>query len=319
MKLTKQATVIPILILALSNLSATAAEVDWTKVETKNIKVFYPGVTSWEFLGDQDHGTGAAPVKTLKKACAECHVSDTGEYDINADKIIAGELNMAKSKAPLEPSPIAGAKGFLDVATQAAFDADNVYMRFQWAGSGASVADPSVEQDHKADKISIQIANKIKSFSDYGCFITCHADQEGMPENRGEETKLYAYYSRSKGVMQPQDKLNGYLANGQFMDLWEISFVGADVKSEDMHILQDRMDDNNDLTATGSFENGTYTVVIARKLSTGDANDITLTSGEAFSVGIAIHDNKNSGRQHYTSFPLTIGLSTAADISAKKF
>ena len=38
MKITKQAAVvIPILILALSNLAATAAEVDWTKVETKNI------------------------------------------------------------------------------------------------------------------------------------------------------------------------------------------------------------------------------------------------------------------------------------------
>src|SRR3990172_9171421 len=217
MKITKQAAVvIPILILALSNLAATAAEVDWTKVETKNIKVFYPGVTSWEFLGDQDHGTGAAPVKTLKKACAECHVGDTGEYDINADKIIGGELKRAKSKQVLEPEGLAGAKGFKDVALQVAYDADNLYLRSQWPGSGASVADPALAEDDKADRISFQIADKIKTFGMYGCYITCHDDEEDMPENRGNEVTLYGYYTRDKdGSVKDQPTLDAYMAKGQ--------------------------------------------------------------------------------------------------------
>jgi len=297
-----------------------AAEVDWSKVPVKKVKVFYPGQASWDFLRGQDHGTGAAPVKTIKKACAECHVSDAGEYDVNSDKIITGELLRDKSKQPLEPQGMAGAQGFKDVAMQAAYDADNIYLRFQWEGAGASVADPSLEKDDKVDRISVQIADKIKTFGMYGCFITCHDNEDGMPENSGSEVTLYGYYSRDKdGKVLDQGKLDGFLSKGQFIDLIDAYFVGNEVKSGDMHILDKRVEDNNDVTATGAFEGGKYTVVLTRKLSTGDKNDIALTDGKAFDIAIAIHDNKNHERRHYVSFPLSIGLSTAADVTAQKF
>ncbi|MEE9552023.1 MAG: ethylbenzene dehydrogenase-related protein, partial [Gammaproteobacteria bacterium] len=174
-------------------LNVNAGDVDWGTVETKTIKVFYPGVASWEFMKDKDHGTGAPPVKTMKKACVDCHVGKSGEYDINADKIISGELKKTKSGEPFEPEPITGAKGFKEVALQAAYDAENIYLRLQWKGSGASVADPSLAKDGKADRVSVQIANKIKSFNNYGCFVSCHDDQAGMPGNSGDNVKLYGY------------------------------------------------------------------------------------------------------------------------------
>ena len=297
---------------------AMAADVDWSKVPVKQVKAFYPGQSSWDFLKGQDHGTGAAPVKTMKKGCGDCHVGENDAYDIKADEIIAGAHQMTKSKTPLEPEPIQGAKGFLEVKTQVAYDAEQVHMRFQWAGSGASVADPALAADNKIDRISIQFANKIQSFNNYGCYITCHNDQDGMPDDRGGKTKLYSYYSRGKDGLPAKDKLDGYKANGQFIDLWEAGFVGNEVKAEDMYILEDRIEDNNDLTATGSYENGVYTVVISRKLVTGDAGDVALAEGGAFTIGIAIHDNKNSGRKHFTSFPHAVGLATAAEITAKK-
>ena len=256
-----------------------AADIDWGQVEAKNIKVFYPGVASWEFLTEKDHGTGAPPVKTLKKACVDCHVGKDGTYDINSDKIIAGELKKVKSGEPLEPEPIAGMKG------------------------------------DKADRISVQIADKIKTFNMFGCFISCHDYETGMPKNSGEEKKLYGYYAAGK----PQDKLDGYLAQGQFVDLWEVYFAGPEVKTEDGYILEDRHEDKNDLAATGGFADGKYTVVITRKLATGDAKDITLQDGKAFSISISVHDNKNKGRKHHVSFPLSVGLSTAGDVTAKKF
>lgn len=305
------------LILAVFHVSnVKAAEIDWETVETKIIKTFYPGVASWEFLKDKDHGTGAPPVKTLKKACVDCHVGKDGTYDINADKIITGELKKVKSGEPFEPEPLAGAKGFIDVSMQVAYDAENIYLRFQWQGSGASVADPSLAKDDRADRISVQIANKIKTFKLYGCFITCHNNQSGMPENSGGDKKLYGYYAKGK----TQDKLDGYLAKGQFMDLWVTSFEGTEVKATDQYILQDRIkDDQNDLSATGSFEDGKYTVVITRKLSTGDDKDIELQDGKAFNMAISVHDNKNKGRKHYVSFPLSIGLSSSGDVTVKKF
>ena len=295
--------------------NAWAGEPDWGQVPAKTVKAFYPGVASWDFLTEKDHGTGGNVVKALEKACADCHVGKDGSYDIKADKIISGELKMKESQAPLEPEPIAGAKGFEDVSIQAAYDAENLYLRLQWTGSGASFSDASLAKDDRADRISLQVSDKIKSFQDYGCFISCHNDETGMPDNRGEEKKLYGYYTVGKS----QDKLDGYLAKGQFMDLWEAYFEGPAVKTEDGYVLQDRIKDNNDLVATGGYADGKYTVVMTRKLSTGDKGDIQLKDGKAFSIGIAIHDNKNKGRKHYTTFPLTIGLSTAGDITAKKF
>lgn len=304
------------LILAVLHISnVKAAEIDWGQVEARTIKTFYPGVSSWAFMKGKDHGTGANVVKKMGKSCADCHVGKDGSYDIKSDKIISGELKMVASGDALEPEPLAGMPGFKDVAVQAAYDAENIYLRFQWQGSGASVADPSLAKDHKADRVSILIANKIKSFKLYGCFVSCHDDQSGMPENRGEEVKLYGYYAKGKS----QDKLDGYLSKGQFLDLWEASFVGAEVKTEDYYVLEDRHEDHNDLTATGSFEGGKYTVVITRKLSTGDARDIKLQDGKKFSMGISIHDNKNKGRKHYVSFPVSVGLSSSGDITARKF
>lgn len=286
-----------------------AADIDWNQVDSKPVKVFYPGVASWDFMTGKDHGTGGPPVKTIKKACVDCHVGKDGTYDINADKIIAGELKMVDSGEPLEPEPLSGMPGFKDITVQAAYDAENIYLRIQWPGSGTSTS------KEEADRVSIQIADKIKSFNLSGCFISCHDDQSGMPDNRDDEKKLYGYYADGK----PQDKLDSYLSKGQFMDLWQAYFVGTEVKTVDEYVLEDRHEDKNDLTATGSFEGGKYTVVITRKLVTGDKGDIDLKDGKAFSAGISIHDNKNKGRKHYTSFPLSIGLSTAGDIAAKKF
>ena len=309
--------VISSLLLGVASMNASAADIDWGSVATKKVKVFYPGQASWDFLREQDHGTGAAPVKTHSKACADCHVGENGEYDVNADKIITGDLQRSKSKEPLEPQGMPGAKGFKDLSLQAAYDAQNLYLRVSWPGSGASVADPSLEE--RADRISIQIANKIGTFKKYGCFITCHDDEEEMPANRGEKTTLYGYYTRDKdNNVKPQGTLDGYLSKGQFIDLIEASFVGKEVKTEDMHVLAAREKDHNDVTASGSFANGTYTVVITRKLNTGDKGDITLEDGKDFDIGIAIHDNKNHERKHYVSFPLSIGLSAPADVEAKK-
>ena len=301
-------------------LTAPSAEIDWSKVESRTVKVFYPGQASWEFLRSENHGRGASVVKKMNKTCSDCHVGKDGGYDIKADEIISGSKQQSESKKPFEPQPMEGTAGFKDVTIQAAYDQNNIYLRFQWQGSGASVTDPSIASDNLADRIAIQISNKIGSFKAFGCYITCHDDQDGMPENKGSEVTLYGYYTRAKGGgIKDQATLDGYLSKGQFIDLLEASIVGSEVKTIDMHVLDKRHEDNNDITATGGFENGTYTVAVSRKLSTGDVKDITLTDGDSFSIGVAIHDNKNNGRKHYTSFPVSIGLSSEADINARKF
>lgn len=298
--------------------AAGAAEVDWNQVQGKVIKVLYPGVASLDFMKGADHGTGATPVATMKKACVDCHISKDGKYDINADKIVTGELKMIDSGEPLEPSRPAGMQGFKDVEIKAAYDAESIHLRFQWQGSGASVADASLARDGRADRLSVQINSAVQSFGKYGCWITCHDDQTDMPENRGKEVKLYTYFARKDGAAQPQDKLDGFRSKGQFVDLWIASFEGAKVKAEDEHILADRSVDPANVSASGGFSNGKYTVVLSRKLVTGDPLDIELKDGSVFVIGVSVHDNKNKGRKHYVSFPVSIGLATAADVAAHR-
>jgi cytochrome c-type protein NapC len=295
-----------------------AVELDWDKAETMTIKLFYAGVASWQYLKGEDHGEGADVVNKMKKNCQDCHISKDGVYDIRADQIVSGELKKLKSGESLEPQPVSGIEGYKDVSIQAAYDADNIYLRFQWQGAGASVADPSLAQDGRADRVSIQVANKIRSFRNYGCLMVCHDDQTGMPENKGEDVKLYGYYTRKKGNIVAQEKLDSYLAKGQFVDMWTVHFEGEQVIASDQYVLQDRIDDQNDLSATGSFEDGQYTVVITRKLDTGDTGDVVLEDGKAFDLSAGIHDNGNKGRQHYTSFAVSIGLSKSADLEAYK-
>jgi len=307
-----------IFVIAALLVPSAAGAVDWSKVEGKTVKAFYPGVSSWEFLLGKDHGKGANVVKKGKKPCAKCHVSKAGEYDINSGDIISGKLKMSASGASFEPEPQSGMAGLIDVEIQAAYDADNIYLKVQWKGSGASVKDASLAGKGLADKIAVQVSNKIKRFARYGCFITCHNDQAGMPGDSGKKIKLYGYYTRSKGEIKPRAKLDKYLSKGLFIDLWKAAFEGDKVIAKDQYILEDRVDDDSDAAAEGGYANGKYSVVFSRKLSTGDSKDIALKEGESFNIGIAIHDNKSGGRKHYTTFPVSIGLGAEADIAASK-
>lgn len=71
------------------------------------------------------------------------------------------------------------------------------------------------------------------------------------------------------------------------------------------------------LQADGKWENGYYTVVLKRKLQTGDQRDIQVKDGDNIAIGIAVHDQA-SHRKHFVSFPMSIGLGTDGDIKAEK-
>jgi hypothetical protein len=111
-----------------------------------------------------------------------------------------------------EATPIAGKKGTLDLAVQAAHDDKNLYLRFQWATQNKAPGDayPQLRFDGKEwkrhggprlnkdvregktqaiyeDRLSIMVDDgKVPNFSKHGCWITCH---DGMRDMRGEATK----------------------------------------------------------------------------------------------------------------------------------
>jgi hypothetical protein len=69
--------------------------------------------------------------------------------------------------------------------------------------------------------------------------------------------------------------------------------------------------------AKGTWKDGTYTLVMRRKLDTGNpADDKILKVGGVYTIGIAVHDDNVTTRFHHVSFPLTLGIGADANIKA---
>jgi len=190
---------------------SAASEVNWGHIHSYKAKLFYPGVASWEFVNSKDHGVGMVPVVKRKKGCPECHIDKAGNLDVRASEIVNGTLSLKYSKKSFEPNPVEGKPAFLDADVQAAYDDENIYLRIQWSSAGKSWkgADGGVP-----DRVAVQLNVGQDEFSKYGCFVTCHPDQNSMPESaakdkigknpyysklKRDDVRLYAFYTRAEG------------------------------------------------------------------------------------------------------------------------
>ncbi len=99
--------------------AADPQAIDWSKVPVKSLILFYPGQSTYNWLVSPEH-RGARQIKQ-GKACVSCHEGD--EKDLG---------NIVVKGSRVEPAPIAGKNGIIDVAMRAAHDAEYVYFQFQW-------------------------------------------------------------------------------------------------------------------------------------------------------------------------------------------
>jgi cytochrome c-type protein NapC len=323
--------------LSVSNATpAASAGPDWKKVPSSRVTLFYLGLASWEFLLSPDHALGGKNMNRAKSPCSRCHIDEEGKFDMLADDIAAGTFKMKKTQKPMEPEPIPGKKGFMDVSIQAAYDAEFIYLRVVWDSPGSSAKNPDLAKKGLADRASVQLNTASAHFTKYGCFISCHDDSATMPGSPSKEevkkhpyysaigrddVRLYSFNTRSGGWADLIDKkgLDGLLAEGALTDLWEVSFAGGGVEADDGWVLEDRQsDEKDDVEAGGGWSTGKYTVVFKRKLATGDKRDVELKEGGEVNISLAIHDGRMGGRKHYVSLPQTIGLGTDGDIKALK-
>jgi cytochrome c551/c552 len=176
-------------------MAADPATIDWRKVPTATVTLFYPGQSSYEWLrNDHKKGKGAKAVEN-GQACERCHEGD--------EKAMGG--NIVKGGA-LEPAPVQGKQGWIDLGVQAAYDAKNAYFRFQWktrnpyAGTehqylrydgkewkvyGYPKLDKPVQEGKQPgiyeDRLAIMIDDgKVAGFGRQGCWLTCHDGQRDM-------------------------------------------------------------------------------------------------------------------------------------------
>jgi hypothetical protein len=231
-----------------SAFAADPATIDWSKVAATSVTLFYPGQSSYEWLrNDHKKGKGAKAVEN-GQACVRCHEDE--EKDLGAALVKGG---------PLEPTPVKGKPGSVDLKVQAAYDAKNAYLRFQWrtAADRAGTNYPSYRFDGKEwkvhgypkldkvvqegkqpgvyeDRLSLMIDDgKVPGFARQGCWLTCHDGSRDMPNMGSKEAaqaalkkddvRKYLPATRSTPAdwrtVKPAEELAKIKAAGGFADL----------------------------------------------------------------------------------------------------
>jgi Ethylbenzene dehydrogenase len=113
----------------------------------------------------------------------------------------------------LEPTPVKAKNGFIDLGVQAAYDAKNLYLRYQWKTNNPQAGTEhqylrfdgkewkvwgfprldKVVQDGKQpalyeDRVSIMIDDgKVPGFAQQGCWLACHDGSRDMPKAASAE------------------------------------------------------------------------------------------------------------------------------------
>jgi hypothetical protein len=187
-----------------SALAADPATIDWSRIPATLVPLFYPGQSSYEWLR-RDHADGkdkATKAVQGGQTCTKCHDGD--------EKAIGDKLVKA---GPLEPTPVAGKNGSIELKVQAACDARNAYVRMQWKTQQAYPGNehqylrfdgkewkvygfPKLDQVVREgkqvgmyeDRASIMIDDgKVPDFSRQGCWLTCHDGQRDMAKQFTKE------------------------------------------------------------------------------------------------------------------------------------
>jgi len=313
---------------------AANGSVDWSSIEAQEIVLFYPGQTSMEWmLKGSDHGGKRAFVTGDR--CFDCHEEE--EVDI-------GDLMITGEKA--EESPIPDKRGSILVNLKTAYDAENLYMWFQW--EDAEHAPVPFVEGGKMDpenpiKLAVMLATdseedpKVEYAERAGCWQTCHHDANYMPDqpdpaglassplaSRLDLSLGYTKYlkeSRSEieiegkegkkrggwDKLKDQGELDAALANGSFMDLWR--YKSGSGESEDGHILEQRvMSGGQGVSFSGNLNDGIWTVEMVRKLTSDKPGDISMSKDNWYNIGFAIHDDYSSSRFHHVSLGFKLGF-----------
>jgi cytochrome c-type protein NapC len=318
---------------AASSAPAAGGSVDWTPIEAYPVTLFYTGQASMEWvLKGSDHGGKRAFVTGDR--CFDCHEDE--EVDIG-DLVVTGE------KA--EDSPIPDKRGSILVNIKAAYDADNLYMQFQWEdGEHAPIpfVDGGKMDPENPIKLAIMLTTddednpQVEYAERSGCWQTCHHDLNYMPHQPGDDAlsgplasrldlsggfTKYLKESRSEieidgkdgkmrggwDKLKEQAEIDAALAGGAFMDL--LRYKAGTGESEDGHILEQRvMTGGQGVSFSGGLADGVWTIEMVRKLTSDKPGDVSMSKDNWYNIGFAIHDDYSSSRFHHVSLGFKLGF-----------
>lgn len=178
-----------------------SASADWTTFPARTVMLFYPGQSSYQWLRGPGHPAGMAAVAG-GAPCSACHL---GQEAALGERIVTG--------GPLEPEPIPGKRGTIELRIQAAYDSERLYLRFQWPTQqerpgqvhdflrydgqrwvpfGGPRSKPEVRSGAipplYEDRLAIAIDDgRVPSFDRQGCWLACHDGMRDMQRQPSRE------------------------------------------------------------------------------------------------------------------------------------
>lgn len=314
--------------------TTVAANVNWEAAPAQTITLFYPGTASMEWIHGRDHGGKRSFTKGDR--CMECHGEETADM---GEKIVTGEK--------LETQLIPGKRGSIPVTVQAAYDAENLYMKFTWPET-AHAPVPFVEGG-KMDpanpvKLAMMFGTDDVEFADRsGCWGSCHDDVANMPGqvdaaaiagypdasrlNTTHGVTKYIGESRTEmeykgsgdaklggwNKLKSSEEVKAELEGKKFLDL--IRYQVGTGKVEDGYILEERkMEGGQGAEFSASNADGTWTVVMKRKLVSDHPGDISFDTSAVYNFGFAIHDDFSNSRFHHVSLGYKLGFDSQEEV-----
>jgi len=314
--------------------AAAGGSVDWAPIEAYPVTLFYTGQASMEWvLKGSDHGGKRAFVTGDR--CYDCHEEE--EVDIG-DLVVSGEK--------VEDSPIPDKRGSILVNIKAAYDADNIYMQFQWEDAEHTpvpFVDGGKMDPENPIKLAVMLSTddednpQVEYAERSGCWQTCHHDANYMPHQPDEATlassPLASRLELSQGVtkylkesrseieiegkdgklrggwdkLREQAEIDAALADGAFMDL--LRYKAGTGESEDGHILERRvMTGGQGVSFSGGLTDGVWTIEMVRKLTSDMPGDVSMSKDNWYNIGFALHDDYTSSRFHHVSLGFKLGF-----------
>ncbi len=300
------------------------AAVDWGSVPGKDVELFYPGQSSFEWAMTAGDMSGATAFRAEGKDCGVCHIGE--EKDMGAH-IVGGKARSFKTgeKPSIEPSPIAGKPASISATVKFANDGTNLMVHIDFKEG----TQPNAKQDPAfATKVTVMFsAAKVAEFNRMGCWSACHDDASAMAGSGGATRTKYlprthAKLTRQGGgdALKPADELAKLKADGYFLEYWQARVnQGAPAQAASGTVFDKRTETKpSPVAAEATFANGAWSVTLTRKMA-GGADAVSFASGGKYQVGIAIHSGYTAQRFHYVSFERSLVLdSGAADFVAVK-
>jgi hypothetical protein len=282
------------------------AAIDWAGIPGKEVMLFYPGQSSYEWSLTTADMSGAEGFRLRGKNCDSCHIGE--EKDMGA-RIVTGKPRVSKldERPSIEPAPIAGKPGAFPATLKIASDASDLFVHVEFDEG----AQPDAAQDPAfATKVTVMlISAKVPEATRAGCWAACHDDAATMPSAGGADRPKYLAKTRVKltrkgggDTLVPADQLAKLKSDGYFLEYWQARLnPGQPAQPANGVIFAKREQTETAVTADATLSDGTWSVTLSRRLHPG-AGMIDFVPGTIYQVAVAIHAGHTARRFHYVSF-----------------